>query len=157
MASFKEPHPAELKAQVVKLWNKGDSALVVAGKVGLTRNAIIGIVHRMKAKGVEVRSEKPSVVAKARKARVRKRIDAQVTPRQRQQQITLYTPKAADKHVAPIAPVQISTGDRWVPLTITGSQTCRYTEDGKLFCNATGFPWCEEHRKRVYAPFKPRG
>jgi hypothetical protein len=103
----------------------------------------------MKAKGTEVRSEKPSIVAKARKARTRKRIDAQVMPQQRQQ-ITLYKPKAADKHVAPIAPVQISVNGRWVALVHAGAQTCRYTEDGKLFCNATGFPWCEEHRDVVY-------
>jgi hypothetical protein len=150
MASFKEPHPAELKAEIVALWNKGYSALKVAVQLNLSRNAVIGIVHRMKAKGYEVRSEKPSVVAKAKKTRVRARVQKQIQTQK--QQITLYKPKAAEKHAAPIAPVQTSTDGRWVSLAETGDHTCRYTQDGKLFCNATGFPWCEKHRAIVCKP-----
>jgi hypothetical protein len=155
MANFVRLHSDELKAQVVKLWNEGGSARDVANQVGLTRNAIIGIVHRMKDKGFEVRSEKPAVVAQAKKTRTRKRIQHAITTQRCN--VTLYMPKAAEKHSAPIAPVPTNTSDRWVSLAHTGAQTCRYTEDGKLFCNAAGFPWCADHRKRVYASFKPLG
>ena len=49
------PNDPELIATVIRLWNDGKSAGEVGAEVGKSRGAVIGIVHRQRAKGVEVR------------------------------------------------------------------------------------------------------
>lgn len=137
-------HTQETKDIIAKLWAEGNSARSIGNQLGLTRNAVIGLVHRMRitSKGCEVRAALPKIVAKAKRTRVRNRIAA---VRQ------LYKPKPVVIVERPIAPVVYAVTNRWVRLTDTGVSTCRYTKDGKLFCNAgDGHPWCAEHREIVF-------
>lgn len=53
-------HADELKTHVEGLWNAGHSAAVIARMIdGLTRNAVIGIVHRLRNRGGDMRARPP--------------------------------------------------------------------------------------------------
>lgn len=140
-------HTDEFRVAVVELWNKGYSAGYIASRMGVSRNAIIGVIHRIKYTGIEVRegiAESPAGPSK----RIRKRAEPSA-------------PKILEEHYkpAPILKPEIVAGDilnitvvdnpRWVSLFDVKKDHCRYTKDGKTFCNDVGFPWCEEHKEIV--------
>ena len=55
----------EEKREIIRdLWNKGHSSSQIAVVVGLSRNAVIGAVHRMKKKGVEINAKERPVSKK---------------------------------------------------------------------------------------------
>lgn len=138
----------ELDELIVKMWNEGLTGGQIAGTLQLSRNTVMGKITRLRAKGVQLRSIEDDVLNKKEHApKTLKSINKRRNPK-----AFIYKPTKVEVVEPPIAPpVEIDTNKRWVNLADTGFKTCRYTYDGKTFCNAEGFPYCEEHIKLVYA------
>lgn len=47
----------EKRAEILRLWNLGLSSSKIAAEIGLSRNSVIGAVHRMRQAGVEIISK----------------------------------------------------------------------------------------------------
>ena len=63
----------EKRAEILRLWNLGYSSSKIAAEIGLSRNSVIGAVHRMRQAGVEIISKervKSKKVAKIGRAHV---------------------------------------------------------------------------------------
>jgi GcrA cell cycle regulator len=159
----------ELDAAIFKDWNAGLSAKTIGEKYGISRNAVIGKVHRARVAGRDLRidmslAEQAALRAKARAARDHEmRLEAikagvpmviQASLPKPQKPRTRYAVVPKPKVMQPPPPVALPTrSDRWVPLLETANGTCRFTTDGEQFCNAPvsgGGSWCEEHFKRVF-------
>lgn len=112
----------------IKMWNEGRSAKSIAGYFGVTKNVIIGRVHRARYKGMHV-------VQKANPSKPRKRV---LTP-----------PKP--KFIIMPEEMQVKDGLRIYNLE---SDQCKYSigesESGEyLFCGKlhTNIAYCDEHHK----------
>jgi len=129
----------ETKETVLKLWNSGLSTRKIGLKLGVSTNSIAGIVRRLKLAGLEVRTEvKYTGLRKAKAKTLSKRkqiIKSEIVPKGFRQ------PKRVTK-----------SKERWVPLLALADKTCRYTQDGKLYCNIPTIDggYCEEHYTKMY-------
>jgi GcrA cell cycle regulator len=161
----------ELNEAIFKDWDAGLSAKTIGEKYGISRNAVIGKVHRARVAGRDLRidmnlAEKAAQRAKAAHAaeheRRLKAIEAGVPmviqrtlPKPKKPR-TRYAAVPKPKLVMAPPPVALPTrSDRWVPLLETAHGTCRFTTDGEQFCNAPAkgsTSWCEEHFARVFNP-----
>jgi GcrA cell cycle regulator len=161
----------ELNEAIFKDWNAGLSAKTIGEKYGISRNSIIGKVHRARIAGRDLRidmglAEQAALRAKARAAREHemrlKAIEAGVPmiiqrtlPKPKKKR-TRYAAVPKPKLVtAPPSIALPTTSDRWVPLLELANETCRFTHTGREFCNAPahmGSSWCEEHFARVFSP-----
>jgi hypothetical protein len=151
----------EVKAQVFALWNAGKSAGQIAVMLHLTsRNTVIGMVNRARAKGMDLRFTSHNA-----------RANSGPKPKAEKKAVTLV-PFAAVDAVKPVAvkpaekviklplrralpkPDLPASSREWVPLLHTAHRSCRFERDS-LFCNApvpdVGPMWCDQHRRRVYA------
>ena len=64
------------KERLIQLWREGKTGTQIAEELGTTRNAVLGAVHRLKARGIlEARVSGPNLkpVKKSIKGRVRRR------------------------------------------------------------------------------------
>jgi hypothetical protein len=156
-------HDQAVKDEVARLWAEGHSARDIAAMMArfpgllrpLTRNAVIGMVHRARVKsgGAATRKAlKPRKLSKPRKPPAK--LQEPYLPPKPPVEKSEHRPKAK----YPPRPVEVAkkpakASVRWVPILKTGLMTCRYTTDGKAFCNSQeGHPWCPEHRKVVFTP-----
>ena len=137
---------------LTKLWAEGLSASQIAGKLGgVTRNAVIGKVHRLglsgraKPKRKTARPAAPKRVATARKRpAIRKRV----------------APRAAPKPVpVPLEAKPLPNGDYATIMTLTES-LCKWplgdpTSSDFRFCGRStdkGEPYCKAHAQLAYQP-----
>lgn len=141
-----------------KLWTEGHSASQIANQLGgVTRNAVIGKVHRLGLSGRATPSrpvKRPPRLARPKPTQVKK------------------TAKVADTESAkvpakveaaePLAPKKLSNGEHATVLNIRESM-CKWPIGDPMdkdfaFCGraATGGPYCEEHAKLAFQPKKPR-
>lgn len=123
----------EEDADLIREWNTGKSARLLAAVFGRSRNAVIGRINRLRAKGVRLRT-----------------VDAPPT-RTRLRAHPLRTP-AADVPLAPDAGYRVgllSARDgqcRWL---------CSPPGDPGIYCGALtlhGKSWCSHHASVVFAP-----
>lgn len=148
-----------------RLWGEGLSASQIAGELGgITRNAVIGKVHRLGLSG-RIKSAGP---ARPRKARVEAPAPRGTTPRPTTIGNTALAP-ALDAMVQ-AAPAPAPMVDNVVPLsqrcTIMNltEATCRWPvgEPGTesfYFCggrSTTGMPYCSHHARMAYQPSQDR-
>lgn len=147
-----------------KLWSEGLSASQIAGRLGsVTRNAVIGKVHRLGLSGrattSRMKTHRPRARANAQPRRIAKpRFAHHGNPALRQ----LYHPDAE-----PFAPqyeeLDIPLAERKTIETLVEC-SCRWPiGDPQLpdfhFCNrnkVTGLPYCEFHARRAFQPPQPR-
>ena len=153
--------------QLKKLWAEGLSASQIAGRLGgVTRNAVIGKVHRLGLSGRATTSRMKSHRARPRAAaanpakRVAKpRFGTVGNPALR----ALYNPEATEAYVPPAEDLVIPLGERKTLQMLT-ENSCRWPIGDPQsvdfhFCNqhkVPGLPYCEHHARRAFQPPQPR-
>lgn len=150
-------HTEEFNAQVAKLWNDGYSAGYIGIRMGVTRNAIIGVVHRIKGRGVEMREGEKLTIHRKPKDEKRPKPSMPKLP-ETVIGVDIGRPGGDLSMMVEIQGKEIvSVGrviehepleGRWVSHYDLKNGCCRYIKDNK-FCNAEGFPWCDEHHALV--------
>ena len=142
-----------------KLWADGLSASQIAAELGgVTRNAVIGKVHRL---GLSGRAKSPS----SGMPRVRKARPASMRPRMRFNGNTALMPSYEAEFEAdsdPLAHV-VPMGPR-VSITELSEATCRWPigDPGQadfFFCGGrtiTSLPYCAHHSRIAYQPASDR-
>ena len=151
-----------------RLWSEGLSASQIAGRLGgVTRNAVIGKVHRLGLSGrattSRIKSHRPrpriaNAAAAKRQARPNTRFPANGNPTIR----ALYTPES-EPFTPSVEELVIPVNERKTIQTLTGS-CCRWPiGDPQLaefhFCGrekVPGLPYCEHHARRAFQPPQPR-
>jgi GcrA cell cycle regulator len=150
-----------------KLWTEGLSASQIAGRLGgVTRNAVIGKVHRLGLSGRATTSRMKSLRPRPRAANA-----AQLAKRPNKSRFgsvgnpsvrALYQPDA-DAYVSPVEELVIPLAERKTIQTLTEC-SCRWPiGDPQLadfhFCGkdkVMGLPYCEFHARRAFQPPQPR-
>ena len=153
--------------QLKKLWTEGHSASQIANQLGgVTRNAVIGKVHRLGLSGRATPSrpvKRPPRLSRPKPAPQRVERPVAPTPEvaapQQQQPSTL---PAVAKSTEPLDPVKLANGDFASVLNIRESM-CKWPIGDPMdkdfaFCGraASGGPYCAEHAKVAFQPKKSR-
>ena len=153
--------------QLRKLWSEGLSASQIAGRLGgVTRNAVIGKVHRLGLSGRATTSRMKTHRPRARAAVPAKRAVTSKSPRFAQlgnpALRALYQPEAepfvpaAEELVIPLAERKtiqtlVECSCRW---PIGDPQQADFHFCGKN--KVPGLPYCEFHARRAFQPPQPR-
>jgi len=148
-----------------KLWAEGLSAAQIAGRLGgVTRNAVIGKVHRLGLSGrattSRMKNPRPRLRAAAANAKRpgKSRFGSIGNPALR----SLYHPEA-EAYTPPAEELVIPLAERKSIQTLTEC-SCRWPiGDPQLadfhFCGkdkVAGLPYCEFHARRAFQPPQPR-
>ena len=152
---------------LTKLWAEGLSASQIAGRLGgVTRNAVIGKVHRL---GLSGRAT-PSRAARPKPRRTREPSHPSGLTAYRTAGATALkadTPPEKDPLPlpvpAPIREVELPPGERCSILQLS-DRTCRWPigdpgSEDFCFCGSTpkpGEPYCEHHVEIAYQPIQDR-
>lgn len=142
-----------------KLWADGLSASQIAAELGgVTRNAVIGKVHRL---GLSGRAKSPSsAVPRQRKVRT-----ASLRPRMRFNGNAALMPSYETEYETDLDPVAnvVPMGPR-VSITQLSEATCRWpfgdpSAEDFAYCGSatkTGTPYCPYHARVAYQPIADR-
>ena len=142
--------------QLKQMWLDGLSASQIAGRLGgVTRNAVIGKVHRL---GLSGRGA-PTRVTRRRPSTPRAPRAQSTTPRREQaaKQAAAPAPEPEELEV-------ISDPDAQANLLELNEQTCKWPngdpgDENFHFCgqrSAPGMPYCAAHAKKAYQPLPSR-
>jgi GcrA cell cycle regulator len=157
-----------------ELWAKGLSASNIAGRLGqgITRNAVIGKVHRLNLAG---RAPQPrSEVARPRKVREPAHPGRQVAPltlpnmgnvalKPTIRMVPVERPLAMPEP-KPLRLVDAAKGDGRITILQLSDKTCKWPigdpgDEAFCFCGHSprdGSPYCDFHAGRAYQPLQDR-
>lgn len=144
----------EIKDKIFELWQQGLSGGQIAEEVGVTRNSVMGFIHRMREKGHTMRSERKLKVKVKEPKPPREKKVKQI----KEEQIFIEEPLFVEE---PAIAEKVYDG----PVNIYGlkSYSCRFiTEVGNhettKYCNKriSRNSYCEEHYSLCYFPARMR-
>ncbi|MDE2096547.1 MAG: hypothetical protein KGL39_04815 [Patescibacteria group bacterium] len=114
--------------RMIALWNAGNSASQIGAVFNISRNAVIGRIHRVGARFPELIT----------------RVEPKAAQRRRERpapSIATNAPKPIPKPA-----LILDTSNQISLLEIKGNR-CRYIvkDEGSICCENDGFPWCNFH------------
>lgn len=142
-----------------KLWGEGLSASQIAGRLGaVTRNAVIGKVHRLGLAGRATSSRMKTIRPRPRVAVAKRPAKPKFNPGGNSALRNLYLADA-EPYVPPVEEVVIPMAER-KDLQSLAEHNCRWPigdpqEADFHFCGrnkVTGLPYCEFHARRAFQP-----
>lgn len=145
-----------------RLWSEGLSASQIAGRLGsVTRNAVIGKVHRLGLSGRATTSRMKSHRPRTRIANVKRPVKPRFAQAGNPAVRALYMD--AETYVAPVEEIEIPLAERKTIQTLTEC-SCRWPIGDPQtpefhFCGRTKvplLPYCEVHARRAFQPVAPR-
>lgn len=158
-----EQKVTEQEAEILKLWKEGQTGQAIADQLGITRNAVMGKLHRLRERRIiSYKSVATRLAAIRHAVRVReraKKAEAEPAPQPIEE-------KPQKVEVVDILPEMVEEEpppkpDR-NPVTLMnlGPLSCRYVINNGvakdfLFCNAVkkvGSSYCEEHHTLCHVP-----
>ena len=154
----------DLKDRIlIEEWNKGSTEGVISDIIHINADAIRNRIATLRKRGVSLPSRKHVAHNKGKTYTGRKRqgkaglaqagkekIEPQLTESKARKLVTIAV--KASTVIKTNFPSVEPSDKRWVPILNTRFHSCRYTDDqhNRLFCNAPGYPWCNEHRAVVF-------
>jgi len=146
-----------------KLWSEGLSASQIANRLtNVTRNAVIGKVHRLGLSGRATTSRMKSHRPRARIANAKRQVKPRFAQAGNPAVRALY-PIDAEPYVPPVEELVIPLAERRSIQTLTES-SCRWPIGDPQtpefhFCGkhkVPALPYCEFHARRAFQPAIPR-
>ncbi|UDF03266.1 GcrA family cell cycle regulator [Asticcacaulis sp. AND118] len=140
-----------------KLWQEGHSASQIAKTLGgVTRNAVIGKVHRLGLSGRAAPSQPARPLYKPAKP-PRPAAQAQPAPQPAPRRVSV---EPAQRPVAQVPSVPVIEGPGTATVLTLGSKMCKWpigdpSSDEFTFCGrraSDGIPYCVEHSRVAYQP-----
>ncbi len=140
----------ERQRTIVAMWNDGHSSGSIGRALGITRNAAIGVVHRMQVKGYATRKGLPFVSVRKVNPKLHPAIEIAQPKPAKVKPAKTKPPKEEPEVILDPAPV---------PLVLCDNNGCRFAvkwdrhTSRHLFCNKSSVPnksFCETHYSVVY-------
>ena len=147
-----------------RLWSEGLSASQIAGRLGsVTRNAVIGKVHRLGLSGRATTSRMKTHRPRTHLANVKRPVKPRFPQAGNPAVRALYTMDATETYVPPAEDFEIPLAERKTIQTLTEC-SCRWPIGDPQtaefhFCGRNKvplLPYCEVHARRAFQPVAPR-